>query len=69
MNNEKSLTAFIGHITSAREMITEITAALENHCDVHPDDVNWGNVGDIARTSSALKEIRDQLLGLGEYAV
>ena len=33
-----------------------------------PEDVNWGNVGDMAETVKALRHISDRMFAEGEYA-
>jgi hypothetical protein len=49
--------AFITKLVDTRTYLKAIQAAANEHFDLSPDDVTWGNVGDIERVNALLKEI------------
>ena len=63
-----ALDAFMSEHAEVRETLQEITDAVNDHCGTDPDNVNWGDVGSMSQLARDLGEIRDRLLGLGEYA-
>ena len=63
-----ALDAFMSKHAEVRETLKEITDAVHDHCGTDPDNVNWNEVGSMVQLARDLGEIRDRLLGLGEYA-
>ena len=56
------------HYDETKEIIEEIRDVIADSMMEIPGSIHWGHVGDMQRTRDQLAEIRDQLLGLGEYA-
>jgi hypothetical protein len=54
-----AISVFVGTIESCREMVEEITEAIDDHLGVPPDEekVNWAHVGDAQRLAANLREI------------
>ncbi len=48
--------------------LARITALSHEHFNVHPDEVNWGDVGMLADYAELLKRITDSAFREGEFA-
>ncbi|MFM9861777.1 hypothetical protein RUR49_25220 [Pseudoxanthobacter sp. M-2] len=67
-NNAKALEAFIqrkAEIDAARARIKTLS---DEHFNVHPDEVNWGDVGTLDDYAKLLKRIIDSAFHEGEFA-
>lgn len=49
--------AYMGEVTRVIEKIETLKQAAENHFDVSPDSVLWGNVGNLHHVNKSLDEI------------
>ena len=67
-NKEAALAAFTGKKAEIDEMLARLQALSDDHCNAHPDEVNWGHVGTLEHYSSLLKRITDSAFGEGEHA-
>ena len=68
MKNEKALQEFIAKIAEAKTLLDELQAHVDDHMEVSPDDVNWGDVGNAGRLVHQLTELTDWVFQRGEYA-
>jgi hypothetical protein len=64
-----ALQAYMEAHATALALAERITAAIANHDTVPaPEDIHWGNVGDMAEIRRQLQAISDRLFAEGEYA-
>lgn len=63
MSNSNALTAFTARLTKINEALAFIQAQADDHFEVNPDELNWGNVGDLARIEDLLNQVVTQLKG------
>ena len=72
MTTQTKPTALDAYMTAHAEtlaLIERIQEAIENHDDAPaPEQITWGNVGDIARVREMLQAVSDCLFAEGEYA-
>ena len=66
--NQTALDAFLRHKTEIDEMLARIQGLSDDHFNVHPDDVHWGHVGDLAHYAEQLRRITDSAFHEGEHA-
>jgi hypothetical protein len=53
----------------AQQRKSERLQALSNdHFNAHPDEINWGHVGDLGHYAELLKQITDSAFNEGEHA-
>lgn len=57
--NDEALTAFMVRTAQARAHLEALTAYIDDHAGVLPEDVDWANVGDMAHVAELLKEAAD----------
>ena len=52
------------------KLMQQITAGLDEHKRdaYNQGNLHWGHVGDLASIAETLTDLRDRLLGMGEYA-
>jgi hypothetical protein len=67
-NREAALAAFIAKKAEIDEMLARLQALSDDHFNAHPDEVNWGHVGNLEHYASLLKRITDSAFGEGEHA-
>jgi len=67
-NNDKSLAAFMSRKAEIDTMLARLQALSDEHFNAHPDNIDWGHVGDLADMASKLSEITDRTFGEGECA-
>jgi hypothetical protein len=46
--------------------ITVISNLLDEHCGLHPDEVDYGHVGSLRHFSNLLREVKRGLMELSE---
>jgi len=46
MKKQTALGRFIGQIGEINERLAELQEFADNHMEFHPDEINWGHVGD-----------------------
>lgn len=56
-NNDRARSTFLGRIDNARLILEAISAHLDDHFGVAPEDVNWAHAGDVGRMVNNLEEI------------
>lgn len=56
-----ALDAFIARKNEIDALLARIAAASENHFEVSPDAVHWGNTGSLDHAASKLRDIADFL--------
>jgi hypothetical protein len=49
-------------------LIERLQALSNDHFNAHPDEVNWGHVGDLGHYAELLKQITDSAFNEGEHA-
>lgn len=62
------LDAYIAKKTEIDAMLARLTALSEDHFNVAPDQVNWGDAGVLTHYAELLKRITDSAFKEGEYA-
>ena len=67
-NQQAALNAFIGKKVEIDEMLARLQALSDDHFDIHPDEVSWGDVGTLEHHAGLLKRITDSAFGEGEHA-
>jgi len=63
-----ALDAYIAKKTEIDIMLARLTALSEDHFNVAPDQVNWGDVGSLSHYAELLKRITDSAFKEGEHA-
>jgi len=67
-NNAKPLDAFIQRKAEIDTALARIKPLSDEHFNVHPDEVTWGDVGTLADYAELLKRITDSAFREGEFA-
>ena len=67
-NNAKPLDAFIQRKAEIDTALARIKPLSDEHFNVHPDEVTWGDVGTLADYAELLKRITDSAFHEGEFA-
>ena len=67
-NNAKPLDAFIQRKAEIDAALARIKTLSDEHFNVRPDEVNWGDVGTLADYAELLKRITDSAFHEGEFA-
>jgi hypothetical protein len=62
------LDEFIGNVTAISELAEALVEIVDDHFDVDPEAVTWGNVGDSQKTLADLQSILDRIRGQGEWS-
>ena len=68
MKNEKALHEFMAKIAEAKTLLDELQAHVDDHMEVSPDDVDWGDVGSAGYMLEKLTELTDWVFKRGECA-
>ena len=63
-----ALDAYIAKKTVIDAMLTRLTALSDDHFNVAPDDITWGDVGTLAHYAELLRRITDSAFKEGEHA-
>jgi hypothetical protein len=63
-----ALDAFISHKLAIDDLLQRLQELSEDHFEEHPDEINWGHVGDVARIREKLQDVVDAAFQEGEYA-
>lgn len=66
--HQKALRRFAELKAEIDARLERLQGASDDHFDTHPDDVNWGHVGDLASINDKLRELTDQIFHEGEHA-
>jgi hypothetical protein len=67
-NQEKALDAFLAKKAEIDERLARLQALSDDHFEVHPDEIDWGHVGDLGRYAELLRQITDIAFNEGEHA-
>ena len=67
-NNDRALAAFMTRKAEIDDMLARLQVLSDDHFNTNPDDINWGDVGDLADHVTKLSEISDRAFREGEYA-
>jgi hypothetical protein len=67
-NQEKALDAFLARKAEIDERLARLQALSDDHFAVHPDEITWSNVADLARYAELLQQITDIAFNEGEHA-
>ena len=60
--------AFIAAKAEIDTMLARLTALSDDHFDCSPDEIQWGNVGDLNHYAGLLRQITDSAFSEGEFA-
>lgn len=63
-----ALDAYIAKKTEIDAMLARLTALSEDHFNVAPNQVTWGDVSSLAHYAELLKRITDSAFKEGEHA-
>jgi hypothetical protein len=66
--NERAVAAFLQTKDAIDLMLERIIAASRDHFGRHPDEITWGDVGDLQTYASLLRRIVEPLYKEGEHA-
>ncbi len=67
-NNEKALATFMTRKAEIDDMLIRLQLLSDDHFNTNPEDISWGDVGDLADMATKLREISDRAFHEGEYA-
>lgn len=67
-NKMTAIDTFLQHKASIDEALKRLQALSDEHFEVHPDEIHWGHVGDLARMDELLTRITDVAFKEGECA-
>ena len=67
LKNQKALEAFVARKADIDGMLARIAALSEDHFNVAPDQVTWGDVGSLSHYAELLKRITDSAFKEGEF--
>lgn len=63
-----ALDAFLARKSEIDTALERLQALSNDHFNAHPDEINWGHVGDLAHYAELLKQITDAAFKEGEHA-
>jgi hypothetical protein len=66
-DNSKALAAFMARKAEIDTMLERLQGLSDEHFDANPDDIDWGDVGTLARYACMLREIADNAFHEGEH--
>jgi hypothetical protein len=66
--NDKTLDAFMAAKAEIDVMLERLKALSVDHFDTHPDEINWGHVGNPNHYASLLRQITNAAFKEGEHA-
>jgi hypothetical protein len=67
-SNDDALAAFVARKAEIDAMLTRIQTLSDDHFGVGPDEVTWGDVGNLGHYAELLKRITDMAFNEGEHA-
>lgn len=65
---QNALDAFLARKSEIDTALERLQALSNDHFNAHPDEVNWGHVGDLGHYAELLKQITDSAFNEGEHA-
>jgi len=63
-----ALDAFLARKSEIDTALERLQALSNDHFNAHPDEINWGHVGDLGHYAELLKQITDSAFNEGEHA-
>ena len=67
-SNDQALDAFIAKKAAIDTMLQRLQALSDDHFGVAPDEITWGDVGNLGYHAELLKRITDMAFNEGEHA-
>ena len=67
-SNDDALAAFVARKAEIDTMLTRLQTLSDDHFGVAPDEVSWGDVGNLGHHAELLKRITDSAFHEGEHA-
>lgn len=67
-NKPSARDAFIARKAEIDAQLARLAALSDEHFNLNPDEVHWGDVGSLEHYAELLKRITDSAFGEGEYA-
>ena len=67
-SNDQALAAFVARKAEIDTMLQRFQALSDDHFDVAPEEVTWGEVGSLGHHADLLKRITDMAFNEGEHA-
>ena len=67
-NRGAAVRAFLCKKAEIDVLLDRLTAISADHFNAIPDEINWGNVGDLGRYVILLRQITDNVFREGEHA-
>jgi hypothetical protein len=67
-SNDDALAAFVARKAEIDAMLTRIQSFSDDHFGVGPDEVTWGDVGNLGHYAELLKRITDMAFNEGQHA-
>jgi hypothetical protein len=67
-SKDDTLAAFVAKKAEIDAMLTRIQTLSDDHFGVAPDEVSWGDVGNLGHYAELLKRITDMAFNEGEHA-
>jgi len=65
---ETALDVFMRRKAEIDGMLTRLKTLSDEHFNRHPDEITWGDVGDLAHYAEQLRRITDSAFHEGEHA-
>ena len=63
-----ALDTFLARKAEIDIALERLKALSDDHFNAHPDEINWGHVGDLGHYAELLKQITDAAFREGEHA-
>ncbi|MGI1678996.1 MAG: hypothetical protein K6L75_09715 [Cellvibrionaceae bacterium] len=67
-HKQNALDAFLARKSEIDTALERLQALSNDHFNAHPDEINWGHVGDLGHYAELLKQITDSAFNEGEHA-
>ncbi len=67
-HKQNVLDAFLARKSEIDTALERLQALSNDHFNAHPDEINWGHVGDLGYYAELLKQISDSAFNEGEHA-
>lgn len=67
-HKQSALEAFLARKAEIDNALERLQALSDDHFNAHPDEINWGHVGDLGHYAELLKQITDSAFKEGEHA-
>ncbi|WP_028452955.1 hypothetical protein [Chitinilyticum aquatile] len=65
---QQPIEVFVAQVGEFETLLNRLQTMLDDHFSVDPDDVKWGDVGDMGHRIEVLKQITDAYFKEGEFA-